>query len=61
MSKAILQNKLIHNIKGCFYIPAYQRGYRWDVEAERLLNDIQEAIDLKEDTYCLQPIVVKRI
>ncbi len=61
MSKAILQNKLIHNIKGCFYIPAYQRGYRWDVEVERLLNDIQEAIDLKEDTYCLQPIVVKRI
>lgn len=61
MSKAILQNKLIHNIKGCFYIPAYQRGYRWDVETERLLNDIQEAIDLKEDTYCLQPIVVKRI
>ncbi|MCR5422632.1 MAG: DUF262 domain-containing protein [Bacilli bacterium] len=61
MSKAILQNKLIHHIKGSFFVPAYQRGYRWDIEAERLLNDIQEAIDLKENTYCLQPIVVKKI
>lgn len=49
-----------------FYIPAYQRGYRWtSQEVNDLLNDIYEFIPREinetEDRtwYCLQPIVVK--
>lgn len=44
-----------------FFIPSYQRGYRWtDLQIENLLNDINEfnkGID--GDFYCLQPLVVK--
>ena len=29
MNNVILVAKLIGNIKGNFYIPKYQRGYRW--------------------------------
>lgn len=61
MGNSILENKLIKDIKGTFFVPSYQRGYRWEIEVERLLNDIKEVIDKKEDTYCLQPIVVKRL
>ncbi|WP_461811401.1 DUF262 domain-containing protein [Faecalimonas sp.] len=50
-----------------FYIPAYQRGYRWtEQEVRDLLNDINEFIpreikDTENKTwYCLQPIVVKQ-
>ena len=50
-----------------FYIPAYQRGYRWTAQEVRdLLNDINEFIpreinDTEDKTwYCLQPIVVKK-
>lgn len=50
-----------------FYIPSYQRGYRWTPnEVEDLLNDISEFTprlvdDSDEKTwYCLQPIVVKK-
>lgn len=49
-----------------FYIPAYQRGYRWTTkEVKDLLDDINEFTpkeieDSKDKTwYCLQPIVVK--
>lgn len=49
-----------------FYIPAYQRGYRWtNQEVNDLLNDIYEFIprEINETDdktwYCLQPIVVK--
>lgn len=41
-----------------FYIPNYQRGYRWDeAQVDDLLNDIH---DFKEDYYCLQPVVVSK-
>ena len=50
-----------------FYIPAYQRGYRWTPqEVTDLLNDINEftprEIDGSDDKtwYCLQPVVVKQ-
>lgn len=50
-----------------FYIPAYQRGYRWTIqEVTDLLNDINEfkprEINGSDDKtwYCLQPIVVKQ-
>jgi len=50
-----------------FYIPSYQRGYRWDTrQVEDLLEDFLEFINNKErsqlsknEFYCLQPIVVK--
>lgn len=50
-----------------FFIPSYQRGYRWTIlEVEDLLNDIndfkpKDINDSGEKTwYCLQPIVVKQ-
>jgi uncharacterized protein with ParB-like and HNH nuclease domain len=56
---AILEPKLIGDIKGKFFIPAYQRGYRWEREhILMLLNDIWENGDAN---YCLQPIVVKKM
>ena len=47
-----------------FYIPSYQRGYRWDDrQVEDLLKDIWDFArndeKKKTDFYCLQPIVVK--
>jgi hypothetical protein len=46
-----------------FFIPSYQRGYRWTArQVEDLLDDIWDFIVLepkKEEWYCLQPIVVK--
>ncbi|ADG71443.1 protein of unknown function DUF262 [Brachyspira murdochii DSM 12563] len=46
-----------------FFIPSYQRGYRWDNEVNALLGDITDFINYKEsdnDFYSLQPIVVKK-
>ena len=48
-----------------FWIPAYQRGYRWKtLQVNQLLNDIWKFAKNSEDGpkdefYCLQPIVVK--
>ncbi|MBA1447018.1 MAG: DUF262 domain-containing protein [Gammaproteobacteria bacterium] len=46
-----------------FYIPAYQRGYRWiKRQVEDLLNDILEFHHKEKkqsEFYCLQPIVVR--
>lgn len=48
------------NIEGHFFVPDYQRGYRWeDSEVRRLLDDIYECDD--KTMYYLQPIVVKRL
>lgn len=46
-----------------FYIPAYQRGYRWSgIQVRELLDDIwefsQQASSEKSAFYCLQPVVV---
>jgi uncharacterized protein with ParB-like and HNH nuclease domain len=47
-----------------FYIPAYQRGYRWlPFQVTQLLEDIHEFTQRKnpqpEEFYCLQPLVIK--
>lgn len=45
-----------------YYIPEYQRGYRWgEKQVLALLNDLDSFFngDLQGDFYCLQPIVVK--
>jgi len=47
-----------------FFIPSYQRGYRWESkQVEDLLEDILEFANKKKvekEFYCLQPVVVKR-
>lgn len=46
-----------------FFIPSYQRGYRWtEQQVKELLEDIWEFIckKNKDEFYCLQPIVVKK-
>jgi len=45
-----------------FFIPSYQRGYRWTEQITKLLNDLLEFYNsspAKDDIYCLQPIIVK--
>ncbi len=48
-----------------FFIPSYQRGYRWGKEEVRaLLNDLLEFLNSNQsklERYCLQPIVVKQL
>lgn len=45
-----------------YFIPSYQRGYRWDrKQVEELLDDIYEVYLTKQESYCLQPIVVSKI
>lgn len=62
----------IKDLKGCnFFVPSYQRGYRWTrQQVEELINDIFELLDKDESLdkdngqnrkYCLQPLVVKKI
>lgn len=43
-----------------FYIPSYQRGYRWtEREVEQLLEDLSQHND-SEHGYCLQPLILKQ-
>jgi uncharacterized protein with ParB-like and HNH nuclease domain len=45
-----------------YFVPAYQRGYRWDEQQVKdLLNDIWEWGEGDKNKYCLQPIVIKSI
>ena len=62
MSDNNITLKSVNELLGMkFFIPSYQRGYRWtDLQIENLLNDIQKfnkGVD--GDFYCLQPLVVK--
>ncbi|MCW3467612.1 DUF262 domain-containing protein [Chitinophaga nivalis] len=48
-----------------FFIPSYQRGYRWTAQqVTDLLDDLLEFDNREEkkqtDIYCLQPVVVKK-
>ena len=53
------ETKNVLTIKGNFFVPDYQRGYRWgENEVKQLLEDIYEN---GERSYYLQPIVVKPI
>ena len=66
MAEINLETKLVGEIQGEFYIPDYQRGYRWGKnEVETLLNDISEnGSKIKKssnENYCLQPIVVRNL
>jgi uncharacterized protein with ParB-like and HNH nuclease domain len=45
-----------------FFIPAYQRGYRWEERQVRnLLDDINDFKPKENEWYCLQPLVVKEM
>lgn len=42
-----------------FFIPDYQRGYRWEVDQVKdLLTDLVEFFQSGKPLYCLQPLVV---
>lgn len=67
IADARLELKAIGELSGRFFVPAYQRGYRWgNTEVDNLLNDIWEFTEQKdikpdsEPVYCLQPVVVMR-
>ena len=56
--------------KNCFYVPCYQRGYRWNrKQVEELLSDLysfRKQYDRDKSSgvgnfYCLQPIIVREI
>lgn len=59
--------KKLFKAKYRFFIPNYQRGYKWTrIEVLKLLNDIWEFYlnnNSKDNTsfYCLQPVVVKPV
>lgn len=64
MAEINLDTILVGEIKGTFYVPDYQRGYRWGKnEVETLLSDVNEyggrIKKSEKDNYCLQPIVVR--
>ena len=47
-----------------YFIPSYQRGYRWEKQqVTELLDDIWDFAETKQDQdyYCLQPIVVRKM
>ena len=57
-NQILLETKYVSDIKGTFYVPSYQRGYRWgEDEVLRLLNDVYSN---GKKNYCLQPIVVRK-
>ncbi len=59
---ANIEMKTINELNGiCFFIPSYQRGYRWTKQEVRaLLDDLSEfSDDNGKHKYCLQPLVVK--
>jgi hypothetical protein len=64
MDGALLEKKLIGDIVGQFYVPKYQRGYRWKAEdVKRLLDDLWDNIENNnndKNEYSLQPIVLKK-
>lgn len=69
MAENKIELKSVSEILGMkFFIPSYQRGYRWtEQQVKDLLNDVnefepQELPDTKDETwYCLQPLVVRKM
>ena len=58
MDEAVLEPKSVGDITGSFWVPSYQRGYRWGApEVDRLLSDIWAS---EGKSYYLQPVVVTR-
>src|SRR4051794_32768436 len=54
---ALLTPRKVGDLEGIFFVPDYQRGYRWgEDDVRRLLDDIKDA---DSADYYLQPVVVK--
>lgn len=61
---SIIKRKTVSDLFGMnFFIPNYQRGYRWtEQQVEDLLKDIYDfKLHCQGEFYCLQPIIVKKI
>ena len=59
MDNAALRERYVGDLTESFWVPAFQRGYRWGAhEVMRLLDDIWES---KGAPYYLQPVVVKAL
>ncbi len=57
MDSGLLKTLSVGDIAGDFYVPSYQRGYRWgEQEVRQLLDDLRESYGA---TYYLQPVVVR--
>lgn len=62
MAANTIIQKTILDLQGMnFFVPAYQRGYRWtETEVVALLDDIWEFDDQNKTLqYCLQPLIVQ--
>lgn len=52
-----IQTRFVGDLTERFYVPDYQRGYRWtSLEVRRLMDDISQST---QPRYYLQPIVVR--
>lgn len=62
MAENKIELKSIRELLGMrFFIPSYQRGYRWtEQQVEDLLNDVNDYKATEGSFYCLQLLVVKR-
>ena len=59
-NEASLKLMKVSSLHGDFVVPNYQRGYRWSkIDVERLLDDIFTFDEKNNQSYCLQPVVVK--
>ena len=51
------------NLESPFFIPIYQRGYRWtDIQVTELLEDLKEFMlqkQSRDEVYWLQPVIIK--
>lgn len=69
----IIERKAISDLLkgGYFYIPSYQRGYRWTpTQVTQLLRDLfsyanephgNDNANIEGDYYCLQPVVARPV
>lgn len=69
MAENKIELKSVNELLGMkFFIPSYQRGYRWtEQQVNDLLNDVNDfhpetVKDTNEETwYCLQPLVIRKM
>ena len=67
MAENKIELKAIGDLLGMnFFIPSYQRGYRWTSrQVKELLDDIYEFVckpcKTRTEFYCLQPVVVRQL
>jgi uncharacterized protein with ParB-like and HNH nuclease domain len=70
MSDAVEKSDILRTVSSLlaerFFVPKYQRGYRWtERQVTDLLDDVNDFIPITRENqqtswYCLQPLVVKR-